>query len=104
MFAVTEAANQRPSAKGGYGQAGPSPVQTERDRFMLVADRIASRGAVIALGLLFLAPLTPAWAQIAAPNAPLALVPHRAVYDLSLGEIRGNSQVAGITGRILYDF
>jgi hypothetical protein len=32
------------------------------------------------------------------------LVPHRAVYDLSLGASRGNSQVAGVRGRILYDF
>ena len=81
---------------------------------MLVADRIASRAAVdflglvafglVFLGLVLLAPLTPARAQMAAPSASLALVPHRAVYDLSLGTIRGNSQVAGVTGRILYDF
>jgi len=32
------------------------------------------------------------------------LVPHRAVYDLSLGETRGNVQIAGVRGRILYDF
>ena len=32
------------------------------------------------------------------------LVPHRAIYDLSLGETRGNSQIAGVRGRILYDF
>ncbi|MGA8495154.1 MAG: cell envelope integrity EipB family protein [Xanthobacteraceae bacterium] len=32
------------------------------------------------------------------------LVPHRAVYDLSLEKTRGNSQVAAVRGRILYDF
>jgi EipB-like len=32
------------------------------------------------------------------------LVPHRAIYDLTLGETRGNAQVAGVRGRILYDF
>jgi EipB-like len=32
------------------------------------------------------------------------LVPHRAIYDLSLGDTRGNSQVAGVQGRIVYDF
>src|ERR1700728_1070378 len=36
-------------------------------------------------------------------KAPL-LLPHRAVYDLTLGESRGNSQVVGVRGRILYDF
>ena len=35
---------------------------------------------------------------------PVVLVPHRAIYDLSLGETRGNSQIAGVRGRILYDF
>jgi hypothetical protein len=37
-------------------------------------------------------------------DAPIMLVPHRAIYDLSLGNSRGNSQVAGVRGRILYDF
>ena len=32
------------------------------------------------------------------------LVPHRAVYDLSLEKTRGNSQVSAVRGRILYDF
>ena len=34
----------------------------------------------------------------------LLLVPHRAVYDLSLDEKRGNSTVEGARGRIVYDF
>jgi hypothetical protein len=36
--------------------------------------------------------------------SPIALVPHRAIYDLTLGATRGNSQVVGVRGRILYDF
>src|ERR1700733_5525799 len=46
------------------------------------------------------APPAEARAQDKAPP----LVPHRAVYDLTLGESRGNSQVVGVRGRILYDF
>ena len=37
-------------------------------------------------------------------DRPLVLVPHRAIYDLSLKETRGNSSIAGVRGRILYDF
>jgi hypothetical protein len=40
----------------------------------------------------------------AAQDAPIMLVPHRALYDLSLGETRNNSQIAGVRGRIMYDF
>jgi len=40
----------------------------------------------------------------AAAEAPIVLTPHRAIYDLTLGEARNNSQVAGVSGRILYDF
>jgi hypothetical protein len=71
---------------------------------MHLDDGFLARGAIGAFALVLLAPLSPALAQIAAPNPPLALVPHRAIYDLTLGEVRGNSPVAGVTGRILYDF
>jgi hypothetical protein len=71
---------------------------------MVVHDSLASRGAVVAfslaLSLFCLAPLSPARAQ----NAPVALIPHRAIYDLSLAEARGNSEVASVSGRIVYDF
>jgi EipB-like len=66
-----------------------------------------SRAAVFALGLSVLAPFSAQAedaAKGAAPEAPVVLVPHRAIYDLSLGDTRGNSQVAGVQGRILYDF
>ncbi len=79
---------------------------------MVVAYRFASRGAVLAVGLILLAPFAPARAQDTAKDtaqqtanaAPIVLVPHRAIYDLSLGETRGDSQIVGVRGRILYDF
>jgi EipB-like len=67
---------------------------------MAVDPRFAPRGAVLALGVVCLGPACIAMAQ----DAPVVLVPHRAVYELALGEVRGNSQVAGVRGRILYDF
>jgi EipB-like len=67
---------------------------------MVVHDTLASRGAVVALSLFCLAPISAARAQ----DAHVALIPHRAIYDLSLGEARGNSEVASVSGRIVYDF
>jgi hypothetical protein len=72
---------------------------------MIVENASALRIAALALGLLSLSAAV--WAQDTTQtvqDAPVVLVPHRAIYDLSLGDTRGNSQVAGITGRILYDF
>jgi hypothetical protein len=39
-----------------------------------------------------------------ASDQPLVLVPHRAIYDLSLQQTRGNSSISAVRGRILYDF
>ncbi len=71
---------------------------------MVVDDALALRAALAAVGLFLLASLAPAGAQQTGPDAPVVLVPHRAIYDLSLGETRGDSQVAGVSGRIVYDF
>src|ERR1700683_5643162 len=67
---------------------------------MVVDDRLASCRAA-AVGVLLLASMM---SVARAQGAPIALIPHRAVYDLSLGETRGNSQIIGVRGRILYDF
>ena len=67
---------------------------------MAVNHAFASRGVALALTLTVLAPAP----QVAAQDGPIALVPHRAIYDLTLGETRGNSQIIGVRGRILYDF
>ena len=71
---------------------------------MVVDHRFAAR--IVALGCLLFAPAPAAWSQDA-PIAPITQVPliaHRAIYDLSLGDVRGNSQIASVSGRILYDF
>src|SRR5579864_3902264 len=67
---------------------------------MAVAHTFALRGAVFSLTLIFAAPVL----RVGAQEKTIALVPHRAVYDLSLGTARGNAQIAGVRGRILYDF
>ena len=41
---------------------------------------------------------------VRAQESPITLAPHRAVYDLALARTRGNSQIAAVRGRILYDF
>jgi EipB-like len=69
---------------------------------MVLCRVLAMRAALLSLGLLFLA--SASLAQSGVEGAPVALVPHRAIYDLSLGTTRGNSQLAGVRGRILYDF
>lgn len=68
---------------------------------MAKAHLFVSRSAVLICAVM-LAAVLDAHAQTQA--RPPALVPHRAVYDLTLGRTRGNSEVAGVRGRILYDF
>ena len=68
----------------------------------------ASQRCLFALALSIFAPAFGAIAQDVPKDIPkdrpIILVPHRAIYDLSLSETRGNSQVASVRGRILYDF
>ena len=59
-----------------------------------------SRSAVLAVTLVLTVPVPAVRAQ----ESPIMLAPHRAVYDLALGRTRSNSQIAGVRGRILYDF
>ncbi len=61
------------------------------------------RSLILATGLcLSYAVLAPAWAQDA--KAPVRLVPHRAVYDLSLLRSEGSKGVESATGRIAMEF
>jgi hypothetical protein len=74
-----------------------------------VQHAFASRVGFLILALSGLAPVFGAVAQDTPKkdipkDLPIILVPHRAIYDLSLSETRGNSQVASVRGRILYDF
>jgi hypothetical protein len=41
---------------------------------------------------------------VAAQTQAINLVPHRAVYELSLGKVRGKASIQNARGRILYDF
>jgi hypothetical protein len=66
--------------------------------FITVDHVFTPRGAALALILVGFA------SGAGAQDAPMRLVPHRAVYDLALQKTRGNSQVAAVSGRILYDF
>jgi hypothetical protein len=70
---------------------------------MIVDHGFAMRSALLSLSLIILGSFSAAQGEDST-TAPVALAPHRAVYDLSLGASRGNSQVAGVRGRILYDF
>jgi hypothetical protein len=66
----------------------------------------ALSGAALACVLALVAPILPvrAQGQAEAQNLPIVLVPHRAVYDLSLASTRGTSQISDVRGRIVYDF
>jgi hypothetical protein len=71
---------------------------------MALATGFASRSAVLACTLVFVAPVSGVKAQDTAQDSPIVLMPHRAIYDLTLGQTRGNAQIVGVRGRILYDF
>ena len=71
---------------------------------MIPGHTAASRVA-IAVVVLALISASPAAVQAQdAPIAPIALVAHRAIYDLSLDKTRGDSQITAVRGRIVYDF
>jgi len=59
------------------------------------------RSLIVAIGLSF-AMLAPAWAEAA--KAPVRLVPHRAVYDLSLLRSGGSKGIESARGRIAMEF
>lgn len=59
------------------------------------------RSLIVATGLTF-AVLSPAWAEAA--KTPVVLVPHRAVYDLSLLRSGGTKGVESARGRIAMEF
>ncbi len=67
---------------------------------MAAVHTFASRGVLLAFTLLFAVPACGVRAQ----ESPPVLVPHRAIYDLSLAATRGDAQIVGVSGRILYDF
>lgn len=60
----------------------------------------------VALGALAVS--LPGSAQRAAPPAPapaqMQLQPHRAIYDFTLGTVRSDKSVSGLSGRMVYEF
>ena len=71
---------------------------------MALAGTITVRGTLLACTLTLVAASAAVQAAPAAAEGPVVLVPHRAIYDLSLAETRDNSSIVGVRGRILYDF
>ena len=65
-----------------------------------MAHTLPSRRTLFAFTFVFALPAT----AVSAQSSPVVLVPHRAIYDLRLGQARENAQVASVRGRILYDF
>ncbi len=47
--------------------------------------------------------LAPCAAIAAPPGAPIIMVPHRAVYDMTLGEARSGSSVTDVQGRMVFE-
>jgi hypothetical protein len=95
MFA---AIRDRKETQGVSARGGPIPQPSFAKGFIAVDHAFTPRGT--ALVLILFAFSSGACAQ----DAPIGLVPHRAVYDLALQKTRGNSQVSAVRGRILYDF
>jgi len=77
----------------------------DRREIPLTLDRkIVLPGALLVCILILAAPAATAAPAPEVSDAPIVLVPHRAIYELSLAQARGNSTIAGVRGRILYDF
>src|ERR1700758_2145394 len=70
------------------------------------SPRIASSLAAAAFGIAALLGNAGAAgpAKVEDPSAAIALAPHRAIYDLKLGQLRGKRSLEAVRGRIVYDF
>jgi len=68
--------------------------------------RVASSlAAVVVVGAAFLGAASAAGpAKVDDPSAAIPLAPHRAIYDLKLGQLRGKRSLEAVRGRIVYDF
>jgi EipB-like len=83
----------------------PAGAQME-SRMAIGCTRVASSlAAAVALSA---ALLGSAWAagpaKVDDPSALIPLAPHRAIYDLKLGQLRGKRSLDAVRGRIVYDF
>jgi hypothetical protein len=66
----------------------------------LQAGHVVAAAVAALAGLVWAAQPLPAQSQA----QTIDLVPHRAIYELSLGKVRGKATVQSARGRILYDF
>jgi hypothetical protein len=78
----------------------------ESRRMTIACTRVASSlAAVVAVGAALLGNASAAGpAKVDDPSAAIALAPHRAIYDLKLGQLRGKRSLEAVRGRIVYDF
>jgi EipB-like len=67
-----------------------------------IACTLLAAGAASAAFLGLAAAAGPA--KVDDPSAAIALAPHRAIYDLKLGQLRGKKSLEAVRGRIVYDF
>ncbi|MBV8823850.1 MAG: cell envelope integrity EipB family protein [Bradyrhizobiaceae bacterium] len=72
----------------------------------IACSRVAfSLAMVVAVGAALLGTASAAGpAKVDDPSAAIALAPHRAIYDLKLGQLRGKRSLEAVRGRIVYDF
>jgi EipB-like len=73
---------------------------------MAIATRIASSLAIAAVAVAAFVESASAAGpgKVDDPSAAIPLAPHRAVYDLKLGQLRGKRSLEAVRGRIVYDF
>jgi EipB-like len=84
----------------------PAGREKESRRMAIACTRVASSLAVaVAIGAAFLGGASAAGpAKVDDPSAAIPLAPHRAIYDLKLGQLRGKRSLEAVRGRIVYDF
>ena len=72
---------------------------------MAIATRIAPLAIAAVAVAAFLESASAAGpGKVDDPSASIPLAPHRAVYDLKLGQLRGKRSLEAVRGRIVYDF
>ena len=76
------------------GRRGVTSLASTVRGLLILGHTIASRAAILVSTLIIVALAAVARAQDG-PIAPVTLVPHRAIYELSLDQTRGDLQISG---------
>src|SRR5262249_49188358 len=84
----------------------PRGARMESRPLAIACTRVASSLAVVVtVGATLLGSASGAGpAKVEDPSALIPLAPHRAIYDLKLGQLRGKRSLEAVRGRIVYDF